>query len=151
MGASPRRRTLSQSLLRARTASLASTATSRASQVPRAALPRWPARGAAALVPNPPVCCEFSHLFPRAEPVAAFRVCAGGSLKTKIEEWKVPYSYTSDPRNLLQCHFRKVTAGSWFEGGAVIVLTPVAESVERTWGLEQKQPHPKWGGVVWHA
>ena len=90
-------------------------------------------------------------LFPRAEPITGFRVCAGGSLKTKIEEWKVPYSYTSDPRNLLQRHFRKVTAGSWFEGGAVIVLTPVAESVERTWGLEQKQPHPKWGGVVWHA
>jgi hypothetical protein len=35
MGASPRRRTLWQSLLRARTASLASKATSRASQVPR--------------------------------------------------------------------------------------------------------------------
>ena len=110
-----------------------------------------PARGAAALVPNPPVCCEFSHLFPRAEPVAAFRVCAGGSLKTKLEEWKVPYSYTSDSRNLLQRHFRKVTAGSWFEGGAVIVPTQVAESVERTWGLEQKQPHPKWGGVVWSS
>ena len=90
-------------------------------------------------------------LFPRAEPITGFRVCAGGSLKTKIETWKVPYSYTSDPRNLLQRHFRKVTAGSWFEGGAVMVLTPVAESVERTWGLEQKQPHPKWGGVGWHA
>jgi hypothetical protein len=112
-----------------------------------------PARGAAALVPNPQVCCEICFTFvpARAEPVAAFRVCAGGSLKTKIEEWKVPYSYTSGPRNLLQRHFRKVTAGSWFEGGAVIVLKPVAESVERTWGLEQKQPHPKWGGVVWHA
>jgi hypothetical protein len=94
---------------------------------------------------------QFLIVPARAEPVAAFRVCAGGSLKTKIEEWKVPYSYTSDSRNLLQRHFRKVTAGSWFEGGAVIVPTQVADSVERTWGLEQKQPHPKWGGVVWHA
>ena len=130
MGASPRRRTLSQSLLRARTASLASKATSRASQVPRAALAAFAA---------PPRSPNFTTIVPAR------------SLKTKIEEWKVPYSYTSDPRNLLQRHFRKVTAGSWFEGGAVIVLTPVAESVERTWGLEQKQPHPKWGGVVWHA
>jgi hypothetical protein len=38
---------------------------------------------------------------PRREPITAFRLSAGGSLKTKIEEWKVPYSYTSDSRNLL--------------------------------------------------
>jgi hypothetical protein len=38
---------------------------------------------------------------PRREPITAFRLSAGGSLKKKIEEWKVPYSYTSESRNLL--------------------------------------------------
>ena len=66
-----------------------------------------------------------------------------------MEEWKAPNQYTSGLRNLLQRHFKKITAGEWFAGGAVLVPTRVAESIERTWGRGSRQPHPKWVGVVW--
>jgi len=81
------------------------------------------------------------------EPVQAFRVDATGALKTRMTEWKGQYS--SGLRNLMQRHFKKVTSGEWFSSGAVLVHTPIAESVERTWGRGNRQPHPKWDNVIW--
>jgi hypothetical protein len=95
----------------------------------------------AALIPP---CCAWP-----AEPVAAFRVHADGGLKQRMEEWRGPNHYTSGLRNLLQRHFKKVTTGEWFSSGAVLVHTPVANSVERTWGRGARQPHPKWDNVTW--
>ena len=89
-------------------------------------------------------CCAWP-----AEPVAAFRVHADGGLKQRMEEWRGPNHYTSGLRNLLQRHFKKVTTGEWFSSGAVLVHTPVANSVERTWGRGARQPHPKWDNVTW--
>jgi hypothetical protein len=86
-----------------------------------------------------------------AEPVAAFRVRADDALKAKLDEWKRPLRYTSASRNLLQRHFRKVTAGSWFAEGAVLVPACVAASVERTWGVGSRQLHPRWGDVAWQG
>lgn len=67
----------------------------------------------------------------------------------RMEEWKAPNCYTSGLRNLLQRHFKKVTAGEWFASGAVLVQTQVADSVERTWGRGTRQLHPKWDNVTW--
>ena len=66
-----------------------------------------------------------------------------------MEEWKGPNLYTSGLRNLLQRHFKKVTSGEWFAGGAVLVPTPIADSVERTWGRGARHPHPMWDIIVW--
>jgi len=71
------------------------------------------------------------------------------ALKAKLDEWKRPLRYTSASRNLLQRHFRKVTAGSWFAEGAVLVPACVAASVKRTWGAGSGQLHPRWDDVAW--
>lgn len=57
--------------------------------------------------------------------------------------------YTSGARNLLQRHFKKVTAGSWFAEGAVFVPSCAAASLERTRGVCEKGIHPLWDDVVW--
>ena len=81
--------------------------------------------------------------------VAAFRVREGGQFKAKMEEWRTPTGYSSGLRNLLQRHFKKVSAGEWFSSGTVLVPAAEAESLERTWGRSTRQPHPNWDNVLW--
>uniref|UniRef100_A0A7S4H937 Uncharacterized protein n=1 Tax=Guillardia theta TaxID=55529 RepID=A0A7S4H937_GUITH len=81
--------------------------------------------------------------------VEAFRVTPGGGFKLRMEAWKDACQYTSGLRNALQRHFKKVTVGEWFSDGAVLVPCTVADSVQRTWGRGNRQPHPKWDDVQW--
>eukprot|EP00960_Hanusia_phi_P053031 761802-Hanusia_phi.AAC.3 len=81
--------------------------------------------------------------------VEAFRVTPGGGFKSRMEAWKDACQYTSGLRNALQRHFKKVTVGEWFSDGAVLVPCTVADSVQRTWGRGNRQPHPKWDDVQW--